>query len=219
MEPPMAERKINPENTTSGQEIISSGKTALRNAIITLRGRIPEQERAVSSEEITRKAVSLLKAMIDRGQLKPGAIIHLFRSFGEEVETAPLLESINEMGFKLAVPVVCHDGKLSRLILSLVGPDSRWRPGPFQIPEPHPVVQVNPDRVSLFFLPGVAFDRAGTRVGYGKGYYDRLLSGVGSDVPKIALAFSCQILETAPSSKWDIPMTMILTEEETICCD
>jgi len=208
----MAEKKI-------GQEIILSSKTSIRKAILALRGRIAKQERDILSGKINRRAVTLLKTMIATGQLKPGGIIHLFCSFGEEVETGPLLENIRRMGFGVVVPVVHHENSRSRLILSKLGEETTWRPGPFQIPQPHPVVRVEPDRVSLFFLPGVAFDRSGTRLGYGKGYYDRLLSGVSPDVPKIALAFSQQVLESVPSSKWDIPMTMILTEEETIDCD
>ena len=219
MEPQMAENRSDQENTATGQEILLSSKKDIRNAIIALRGLITKQERDRFSGEITRRAVSLLETRISSGHLKPGAIIHLFRSFGEEVETDFLLERIKDMGFGLVVPIVHHEENHSTLILSSVGRDTRWRPGPFQIPEPYPVVRVDPSIVSLFFLPGVAFDPGGGRIGYGKGYYDRLLSGVRPDIPKIAIAFSLQVLEKVPCSKWDIPMTMILTEKETIHCD
>ena len=219
MEPQMAENRSDQENTATGQEIFLSSKEDIRKAIIAMRSRIEKQERNRLSGEITRRAVSLLETRIATGHLRPGAIIHLFRSFGEEVETTPLLERIQKMGFRLVVPIVHLEENRSTLILSEVGPDTAWKPGAFQIPEPYPVIPVQPSLVSLFFLPGVAFDPEGGRIGYGKGYYDQLLSGVSAEIPKIALAFSLQLVEKVPSSEWDIPMTMIVTEKETIHCD
>ena len=215
----MDAKRIGQESTTAGQKIVSSRKIALRKAILELRGRMGKTERDILSREINRRALSLLKTMTDAGQLKPGAIIHLFRSFGEEVDTSDLLENIRKMGFRLAVPVICEENSQGGLVLSMIGEETLWKPGPFQIPQPQPVIRVEPDLISLFFLPGVAFDRLGNRLGYGKGYYDRLLSGLDPGVPRIALAFSLQVLESVPSSEWDIPVTMILTEEETIDCD
>lgn len=69
--------------------------------------------------------------------------------------------------------------------------------------------------VDLFIVPGVAFDRKGNRLGRGSGYYDRLLTGIG--VPKIGLAYSFQIVAEVPHSSYDVPMTMVITEEETLC--
>jgi len=215
----MAEKKIGRETVPSAQENILSSKTALRQVSLALRGQIAKQERDTLSGEINRRAATLLKTMMATGQLKPRTIIHLFRSFGEEVETGPLLETIREMGFGLVVPVVHHENSRSSLLLSKVGEKTTWKAGPFQIPEPDPVIPVSPDHVSLFFLPGLAFDRSGNRLGYGKGYYDQLLSGVGREIPRVALAFSHQVIESVPSSEWDVPMTMILTEKETIDCD
>lgn len=65
-----------------------------------------------------------------------------------------------------------------------------------------------------FIVPGVAFDRSGHRLGRGRGYYDRLLSGVSA--PKIALAFSFQLLPMLPYESHDIVMDVIVTEKEII---
>lgn len=68
--------------------------------------------------------------------------------------------------------------------------------------------------VDLFIVPGLAFDRQGYRLGRGSGYYDRLLASV--IVPKIALAYSFQIVSRLPHKKYDIPMDIIISEHETI---
>ncbi len=65
-----------------------------------------------------------------------------------------------------------------------------------------------------FIVPGVAFDRSGHRLGRGGGYYDKLLSGVAA--PKIALAFSFQLLTMLPCESHDIVMDIIVTEQEII---
>ena len=62
----------------------------------------------------------------------------------------------------------------------------------------------------LYIVPGLAFDRKGNRLGRGRGYYDRLLSGVAA--PKIGLAFDIQVVAEVPCSSYDVPMDMVITE-------
>jgi len=64
--------------------------------------------------------------------------------------------------------------------------------------------------VDLFIVPGIAFDPKGYRLGWGKGYYDRLLTGVKAI--KIGLAYSFQIVPRLPHKKYDIPMDIVITE-------
>ncbi len=63
----------------------------------------------------------------------------------------------------------------------------------------------------LFIVPGVAFDSKGNRLGRGMGYYDSLLANV--TVPKIGLAFACQLVAKIPRASYDVPMTMVITEK------
>ena len=64
-------------------------------------------------------------------------------------------------------------------------------------------------------VPGLAFDRHGGRLGFGKGYYDRLLLAAG-DAVKIGLGYSFQILKTLPADAHDVKMDLIMTEKESI---
>lgn len=82
--------------------------------------------------------------------------------------------------------------------------------------EPRDGPAVPPEDLDLIVVPGVAFDRAGNRLGLGGGFYDRFLSSV--DAPTMALAFSLQLVPQVPTTAQDVPIDWILTEQETIDC-
>ena len=75
-------------------------------------------------------------------------------------------------------------------------------------------IAMNPESFDLVIIPGVAFDRQGGRLGYGKGYYDRFLEQTTAF--RLALAFNFQVLEKVPTEKHDVPMNGILTESGII---
>jgi 5-formyltetrahydrofolate cyclo-ligase len=62
-------------------------------------------------------------------------------------------------------------------------------------------------------IPGLAFDRRGGRLGYGKGYYDRFLGHIRGDATRVAICFECQLVAEVPVLPHDIRMHMIVTEE------
>jgi 5-formyltetrahydrofolate cyclo-ligase len=70
--------------------------------------------------------------------------------------------------------------------------------------------------VDFVLLPGVAFDRAGNRLGYGRGYYDKLLSAAEPALARVAAAFSCQIVDEVPVGPGDQKVHQLITENETI---
>jgi 5-formyltetrahydrofolate cyclo-ligase len=72
--------------------------------------------------------------------------------------------------------------------------------------------------LDLVVVPGVAFDRRGARVGYGGGFYDRLLPRLRAGVPPIAIAFALQIVPEVPEGGMDRRVDAIVTEDEVIRC-
>jgi 5-formyltetrahydrofolate cyclo-ligase len=72
------------------------------------------------------------------------------------------------------------------------------------------------DELDLVVVPGVAFDREGDRIGYGRGYYDRLLGRLGPSVPAVAVAFGMQVVERVPSGGTDRRVDAIVTEDEVL---
>jgi 5-formyltetrahydrofolate cyclo-ligase len=71
------------------------------------------------------------------------------------------------------------------------------------------------DQMDLLIIPGIAFDLQGNRIGYGKGYYDRLLSSRKAKYV-IGLAFETQVINEIPNNDYDIPVNIIITEKRTI---
>lgn len=85
--------------------------------------------------------------------------------------------------------------------------------GAFNIPEPKKhLKKAKPTEVDLAFIPGIVFAKNGHRIGYGKGFFDRLLPEL--DCPKIGIAYEFQIVENVPGQPHDIPMDMIVTEKK-----
>jgi 5-formyltetrahydrofolate cyclo-ligase len=102
------------------------------------------------------------------------------------------------------------------LVLHRVRSIKDFTSGAYQLLEPKKSTQIiDPKSVDLFIVPGITFDWEGYRMGYGMGYYDRLLAGL--DVPKIGLAYAIQMVAQVAHSSYDVPMTMVITEEEIIC--
>jgi 5-formyltetrahydrofolate cyclo-ligase len=87
--------------------------------------------------------------------------------------------------------------------------------GRFGIPEPAPgAPQGDCPAPDLIILPGLAFDRTGTRLGAGGGYYDRLLARPSyADIPRLGLAYAFQLVETLPREAWDLPVHAVCSEQ------
>ena len=88
--------------------------------------------------------------------------------------------------------------------------------GAFGIPEPARRILEEPQKECVFLIPGLVFDRKGNRMGYGKGFYDRFLTNRKN--LKIALAYSFQILPQIEVKNHDVPVDIIITEDEIILC-
>ena len=86
------------------------------------------------------------------------------------------------------------------------------------IPEPTTDACVKIEDVDIVIVPGVAFSADGARIGYGGGYYDRLLTWIKGTVPIVALAYEEQIFDELPAEGHDIGMDSIITPERIISC-
>jgi 5-formyltetrahydrofolate cyclo-ligase len=76
----------------------------------------------------------------------------------------------------------------------------------------------NDEEGLIVFVPGLAFDLHGNRLGRGKGWYDRALASLGGQARFIALAFEFQIVDEVPTDSWDRKVHHIITERRIIDC-
>ena len=94
----------------------------------------------------------------------------------------------------------------------------RYRPGDDLVPSrfgvPEPVGEpIDPSEVDVVCVPGLAFDRAGRRIGYGAGFYDRFLPTLRPGTPTIGVAFGAQMVERVPTGAHDRLVDLVITEE------
>ncbi len=121
-----------------------------------------------------------------------------------EVDLRPLIEKLLYHGKTVLLPKTTEDTIIPIQITSL----NDLKKGKFSIPEPEgkPFPK---EKIQVVFIPGVAFDKNGNRIGYGKGYYDRFLQDINP--LKIGVAYDFQVLDHIPAEKHDQRVDYIIT--------
>ncbi len=145
--------------------------------------------------------------------------ILFFMSLDEEVQTADLLDHAFQRGKTVCLPLVDRVLKEIR-ITRLPNLDIEFVNTRYGIKEPHKAHWnfVSPAQIDFVLVPGLAFDLTGGRVGFGAGYYDRLLHTLDPKTVNVGVAFDFQLLESLPHTSSDQKVQMILTEKRTIAC-
>lgn len=128
-----------------------------------------------------------------------------YASLPDEVQTNGLLHEIMRSGRELYLPRT----RGRELDIVRVTPESNLVPGAFGVLEPQSGEVADISEMDLVLAPGVAFDRDGNRLGYGKGYFDRLLAAC--TCPVIGLAYELQIFDHIPVREGDVPMDKVIT--------
>ena len=185
-------------------------KTEIRKTLL-------KQRRVLSASKKTQYELQMLNFMRTWDVFKEACIIHIFLSKADEPETSQIIELAWKSGKQIGVPCVLPD--TLELFHSQLTSFEDLRPGALDVLEPSPEQRTTliPESFDLVIVPGVAFDRQGGRLGYGKGYYDRFLDQ--SLAFRLALAFDFQILKTVPTEMYDVPMDGILTENGFYFCE
>jgi len=181
-------------------------KTELRKQALARRDALPAAERQQAAETIAARAFPVAVA--------PGTIVAGFMPMKSEINPLPLLRALAGAGARLALPVVAGQGK--PLIMRAWAFGEPLLAGVWGIREPEPAApEVAPD---ILIVPLLAFDRAGQRVGYGAGYYDRTIAALRAKQPALAigLAFAAQEIAAVPATPHDAPLDLVLTEREVI---
>lgn len=186
-------------------------KKELRNKILAERDRLSENQREEKSSAILNHFIAL-------EEVKKAEQIFIFVNFRTEVNTKPIINYLITQNKKVIVPYTDIANK--RLRLFYLNDIAELKIGSYNIlePDPNTAKEAKEENIDLAVVPGSVFDVKGGRMGYGGGFYDRLLPKLRKDVPKIAVAFELQIVDEVPRGYYDQLIDMIVTEKRVIIC-
>ncbi len=183
---------------------LQRAKESIRKEMLKFRKTLSTWDQRSKSLFIQERAIQFII------NLKVGQLIS-YKHYNGEVETDFLNKFILHHGKVLGLPRVEGSQISFYKISSLVNDLEKGYSG---ILEPKEILsKANYDSIELALIPGLAFDRLGSRLGYGKGFYDRYLREY-PDIIKVGLAFKEQVLEKVPIEEQDEKMDYIITEND-----
>ena len=182
-------------------------KPITRRTVLTRRDAMSADERIAASNAIAQFVMQLL------AKLPMGSIVALYAPKGSEVDTSLMDGFARARGLRVVYPRI-NDGD-RRLAFHEVTV-SELVPATFGLREPAPYAPiVELSEIAALLVPGLAFDRAGGRIGWGRGFYDATLADASPAALRIGLAFECQIIDHVPRDPHDAPLHYVVTEAAT----
>jgi 5-formyltetrahydrofolate cyclo-ligase len=186
---------------------IDEAKRALR-----MEAEIRRHEAATTDDG--RAGARLAERFLDSVTVPAGAVVSGFWPIRTEIDVIPLLHALAARGHTLALPVVV--GPARPLVFRAWREGDAMAEGPYGIREPlADVPEVAPH---VLLVPLLAFDRAGWRLGYGGGFYDRSLAALRerSATMAIGVAWAAQEVAAVPRDGRDQPLDWVVTEREAL---
>ncbi len=189
-------------------------KQSLRKNILSLRDQLPEKIKTACDAAILSRLVQM------PGYISAGTVLG-YMNFGSEFASGQWAARVLKDEKRLVLPRVNRHTNLLDLYC-VEDLENQLAPGLWGIREP--VVErcerLNAiNEVEFALLPGIAFSRNGARLGYGGGFYDKLLALAGRHRPVLAVAaYGLQVVETLPQEETDVGVDWIVTESEIIQC-
>jgi 5-formyltetrahydrofolate cyclo-ligase len=187
---------------------LKRAKRRVRREVIAIRDAIPAPRRAELAVVVADRFLAL-------PEVRAASTVMVFWSFGSELSTEPIIEGLLARGATVALPrIVEHDLEVRT-----------WRPGEpvtetaFGAWEPAGGRRLAPQELDVVATPAVAFDRAGARIGYGGGFYDRFFPLSRPDAFRAGVGFGAQLVEgDLPGGGFDQRLDAVVTESETVRC-
>lgn len=179
-------------------------KSKLRKRILNVRNNMSEEDVKKNSNAIMDKITSL-------DIYEQSKVVFIYMDFKNEVMTSNLIKRMLSEKKRVVIPYT--DNINTVLIPSEITKESDLKLNSFGYYEPKSILPVNIEEIDLVIVPGVVFDKNLNRIGFGKGYYDKILNRLKPSAKKVAVAHEFQVLENIPAEEHDVKMDMIITEK------
>ncbi len=183
-------------------------KSDIRKDILYKRNSLSESEIINNSKIISIRVIATQEYQSSKS-------IGVYYPIGSEVNTFDIIKHSIDNKKDVGLPRVIDSTKIEFFkVIEDSFEKIKFTKGKYGIFE-NSVSTTSIDQMDLLIIPGIAFDLQGNRIGYGKGYYDRLLSSRKAKYV-IGLAFETQVINEIPNNDYDIPVNIIITEKRTI---
>ena len=183
-------------------------KSDIRKDILSKRNSLSEFEIINNSKIISKKVIATKEYQISKS-------IGAYYPIGSEVKTFDIIKHSIDNKKEVGLPRVIDSTKIEFFkIIEDSFEKIKFTIGKYGIFE-NSMSTTSIKQMDLLIIPGIAFDLQGNRIGYGKGYYDRILSSRKAKYI-IGLAYEAQLIHEIPNNDHDIPVNIIITEKRTI---
>ncbi len=186
------------------------------------RQQLRAKRRALSVEQQRLCGEQLASILCSQSFFLRAKRIGIYLANDGEIDPGVILATALRAGKTCFLPIL-HPLKKNKLYFGQYDAATKLVNNRFGIPEPalNSTQTSPPWSLDIIFMPLVAFDRQGNRMGMGGGFYDRTLAFMANSnllKPKlVGLAHGCQEIETLSQQSWDIPLHLIATDQEIIC--
>lgn len=178
-----------------------------------LRKQYKQLREQLTIEQVKKNSAQIADRLFQTSFWQNSSTVMLYLSFQNEVMTDQIYQQGWMEGKTMLMPICStQDGIMIMSKVTSFAQLDQNRYGIRELPETLQQI-VAPETIDLCLIPGIVFDNYGNRLGFGAGYYDRYLAKISPQVPRIALAHSCQIYDgILPTDQYDLPMHYMLTE-------
>jgi 5-formyltetrahydrofolate cyclo-ligase len=169
--------------------------------------------KALSAEQRARAGAAIARHVWELPEIAGSHRLLLYASLPSEVPTDAIAGEARHRGIEVVYPRCLPETR--QMALHRLDAGDELRPGLYGIREPDldcPLVRL--EEIDAALVPGLAWDRAGGRMGRGAGYYDRLLGSTGWRGFICGLFFAAQEFDALPTSSLDVRLNAVVTEEE-----
>jgi len=180
-----------------------------------LRQQVKKTLLSISHEQRTEKSKKACQNLISTPQFQQASTVMMFLSLPQEVDTSEAILQAWQQGKTVAVPKISWQQR-HMIAVEINSLDTDFSTSVAGLRNPVTGVPVPFEDIDLVVTPALAFDKAGNRLGRGGSYYDRFFTNPLLKAVKCGFAFAEQIVEFVPTDKTDVPVDLLVTDEEII---
>lgn len=180
-----------------------------------LRGQVRRVLLAISPAEHERRSVAICRSVVSLPEFERSGCVMIFIPIAGEVDTLAIAEAAWSSGKAVLAPRVVWNTH-EMLALPCRSFEEGMVIGRYGLNEPQAAPPTPVEQIDFVVAPGLAFDRAGKRLGRGAGFYDRFLSADGFRAVTCAVAFSEQLVDEVPAGPHDWPVQILVTDKEVL---